>query len=61
MVQSAMLIELMLLQRAMLQLGHRGAFETEVLSGLKQGDVVISHPTTEIEDGVRVTTGSFRQ
>ena len=48
-------------QRTVLQLGHRGAFETEVLSGLKQGDVVVVHPSTEVEDGVRVATGSFRQ
>lgn len=48
-------------QRAVLQLGHRGAFETEVLGGLKQGDVVIVHPSTEVDDGVSVTTGSFRQ
>lgn len=48
-------------QRTVLQLGHRGAFETEVLSGLKQGDVVILHPSTEINDAVSVNTGPFRQ
>jgi HlyD family secretion protein len=48
-------------QRTVLQLGHRGAFETEVLGGLKQGDVVIVHPSTEVDDGVSVTIGSFRR
>jgi HlyD family secretion protein len=48
-------------QRAVLQLGHRGAFETEVLSGLKQDDIVIVHPSTEVDDGVSVSIGPFRR
>lgn len=36
------------------KLGHRGAFEIEVLSGLNQGDLVIVHPSSEIRDGVRI-------
>lgn len=47
-------------RRTVLQLGHRGAFETEVLNGLKPGDVVIVHPGTEVDDGVSVNTGTVR-
>ena len=36
------------------QLGHRGASETEVLQGLRAGDMVIIHPSAEIRDGTRV-------
>jgi HlyD family secretion protein len=35
-------------------LGHRGARETEVLSGLGQGDTVIVHPDDRMRDGIRV-------
>jgi HlyD family secretion protein len=35
-------------------LGHRGARETEVLSGLRPGDTVIVHPDDRMQDGVRV-------
>ncbi len=35
-------------------LGHRGARETEVLSGLRAGDTVIVHPDNRMRDGVRV-------
>ena len=35
-------------------LGHRGARETEVLSGLRAGDTVIVHPDDRMRDGVRV-------
>lgn len=37
-------------------LGHRGARETEVLSGLSAGDTVIVHPDNRMRDGVRVTS-----
>jgi HlyD family secretion protein len=36
-------------------LGHRGARETEVLSGLRAGDMVIIHPDSRMQDGVRVS------
>jgi HlyD family secretion protein len=42
-------------QSATIQTGHRGAFEAEVLSGLKAGDAVIVHPSAEVTDGVRVS------
>jgi HlyD family secretion protein len=45
-------------RRTVLQLGHRGASETEVLEGMKAGDIVIIHPSTEIDDGVRVAVKS---
>jgi HlyD family secretion protein len=35
-------------------IGHQGAFETEVLSGLVEGDLVVRHPTDQIRDGLRV-------
>jgi HlyD family secretion protein len=35
-------------------LGHRGARETEVLSGIREGDIVIVHPDDRVRDGVRV-------
>ena len=41
-------------RKAIVQLGHRGAFEIEVLQGLVAGDVVITHPSADIKDGVRV-------
>jgi HlyD family secretion protein len=34
--------------------GHRNPSETEVLTGIGEGDVVIGHPTDRIADGVRV-------
>jgi len=40
-------------------IGHRGAFDVEVLSGLSPGEVVIRQPSDRIADGVRVRrTGS---
>ena len=36
-------------------LGHRGARETEVRSGLQAGDTVIVHPDNRLREGVRVT------
>jgi HlyD family secretion protein len=36
-------------------LGHRGAREVEVLSGLAQGERLVAHPSDRIEDGVRVS------
>ena len=34
--------------------GHRGTFETEIVDGLAEGEIVILHPSDRIEDGVRV-------
>jgi HlyD family secretion protein len=38
------------------ELGHRGPLETEILSGLRQGDEVIVHPGATVRDGVAVVT-----
>jgi HlyD family secretion protein len=42
-------------RKTMVQLGHRGAFEIEVLQGLVAGDIVVTHPSVDIKDGLRVT------
>ena len=42
-------------RRIPVQVGHRGAFETEIVAGVKAGDVLIVHPSSEVEDGVRVS------
>jgi HlyD family secretion protein len=34
--------------------GHRSGFETEIVSGIAEGQVVIRDPTDRIADGVRV-------
>jgi HlyD family secretion protein len=34
--------------------GHRSPLEAEVLLGLREGEIVILHPSNRIEDGVRV-------
>ncbi len=41
-------------RKALVQLGHRGAFEIEVLQGLAARDTVITHPSADIKEGVRV-------
>ena len=38
------------------EVGHRGSLDAEVLSGLNEADIVVSHPDESIEDGARVTT-----
>jgi HlyD family secretion protein len=47
-------IEKGLAQNTLVQLGHRGTFEIEVVHGLAAGDTVITHPNTDIKEGVRV-------
>lgn len=36
------------------QVGHRTAFEAEIVHGLEDGEVVVRHPTDRIAEGVRV-------
>ncbi len=36
------------------QVGHRSTFETEVVRGLSEGDVVVRNPSDRIADGLRV-------
>jgi HlyD family secretion protein len=35
--------------------GHESSAETEILTGVAPGEVVIRHPTDRIRDGTRVT------
>jgi HlyD family secretion protein len=35
-------------------IGHRSAFEAELLNGLVEGDSVVLHPTDQLSDGARV-------
>lgn len=36
------------------EIGHRGYFEAEVLNGVTEGETVILHPTNQIAEGARV-------
>jgi HlyD family secretion protein len=36
-------------------IGHRGELEAEVLQGLKEGELVIRHPSNDISNGARIT------
>jgi HlyD family secretion protein len=36
------------------EIGHRGHFEAEVLNGVTEGETVILHPTNQIAEGARV-------
>ena len=42
-------------QRTMVELGRTNGLETQILSGLAEGDTIILHPSDRIEAGVRVT------
>lgn len=33
--------------------GHAGPFETEILNGLVEGDIIVRHPTDRLTDGLR--------
>jgi HlyD family secretion protein len=37
-------------------IGHRGAFDVEIVQGLNEGTEVIIHPNNQIVDGAFVTT-----
>lgn len=41
--------------RTIVQVGHRGAFDIEILQGLRAGEAVIVHPSADVADGVRVS------
>ena len=36
------------------EIGETNGLETEIVSGLSEGDVVVLHPTDKVRDGVRV-------
>jgi HlyD family secretion protein len=42
-------------RQVLVELGHRGGREAEVISGLHEGSRVIVHPSDRVADGVRVT------
>jgi HlyD family secretion protein len=42
----------------LVQLGHRSNFATQVVGGLVEGDRVIVHPDSSIDEGVRVKARS---
>jgi HlyD family secretion protein len=42
------------------KIGRNGAFDAEVLEGLKAGDAVILHPSDRIHDGVGVERRNSR-
>jgi HlyD family secretion protein len=41
-------------RRVLVELGHRGGREAEVVSGLSEGTRVVVHPSDRVDDGVRV-------
>jgi HlyD family secretion protein len=41
-------------KRRQVQVGHQGTFEVEILSGLKEGEEVLLHPSNQIKDGLRI-------
>jgi HlyD family secretion protein len=47
-------VENSLARRRAVQIGHRNGLAAEILSGLKEGDVVIAHPDETVEDGKKV-------
>lgn len=45
-------------RRRVVEVGHRGDRDVEVLSGLAEGEQVVLHPSEKLEDGVAVTLAS---
>jgi HlyD family secretion protein len=54
---SAFVIENGIARRRDIEIGHRTAFEAEILKGLREGEWVIVHPSNQIDDGSRVVAG----
>lgn len=48
-------LEAVIARRREVEIGHRNGLEAEVLSGLAEGDVVLTHPDDTVEDGTLVT------
>ena len=42
-------------RRRPVQIGHRSGLAAEIISGLKEGDVVIAHPDETVQEGKKVT------
>lgn len=47
-----------LAHRTLVKLGHQGSYETEVLEGLNVGDLIILHPSPDVQEGARVKVSS---
>ncbi|MDD2272211.1 MAG: efflux RND transporter periplasmic adaptor subunit [Desulfuromonadaceae bacterium] len=43
--------------RRTVTVGHRNQTEAEILNGLSQGETVVSHPSSQLDDGMRVRSG----
>jgi HlyD family secretion protein len=43
-------------KRRVITLGHRGAFEVEVLAGIAEQTPVITHPSNDLDEGTRVVS-----
>ena len=41
-------------KRRSVEVGHRNGLVAQIVSGLSEGEVVITHPSDQIEDGTRV-------
>jgi HlyD family secretion protein len=41
-------------KRREVEVGRQGAFETEVVKGLQEGEEIILHPSNQIKDGLRI-------
>ena len=54
---SAFVIENGIARRRDIEIGHRTAFDAEILKGLREGEKVIVHPSNQIEDRSRVVLG----
>jgi HlyD family secretion protein len=54
---SAFVIENGVARRRYIEIGHRAAFDAEILNGLREGERVIVHPSNQIEDGSQVIVG----
>lgn len=52
---NAFVVENGLARRREVGTGHRADFEVEALSGLREGEVVIAHPSNLVADGVSVS------
>jgi ABC-type Fe3+/spermidine/putrescine transport system ATPase subunit len=52
---NAFVVENGFAKRREVETGHRADFEVEVLSGLREDEIVISHPSNLVADGVRVS------
>lgn len=42
-------------KRRQITIGQRNGLTAQIIEGVKEGDIVIDHPSNELEDGIRVT------